>query len=305
MGWMMYLIGGIIGAIIGVIGITLFLLSQKELKYLIKQLEEINSKETNQRVQVSSGNRMYQLLAVKINENITQKKKMQQEHIRMERELKETISNLSHDLRTPLTSIIGYLQLLEQEGLDLDKRKQYLNIVKGRAENLKGLVENFYELSQLNSSEYPLEYQEIHIDRMVCELSASFYQDFVDRKLELKIDIEEGLPSIYADERAVTRILLNLIQNALRYAKKHIEVQLIQKDEMIQLMILNEAGALVKEDVPYLFERFFMANRVRNGEGTGVGLAVVKKLVMMMDGKAKAELIDDRIAISISFKKNV
>lgn len=303
MEWIGYLIGGI-GIIIGVIGVTLFLLSQKEVKNLINQLEEINSKETNQRVQISGGNKQYKQLAISINQIIEARKNTQKEYMRMERELREAIANISHDLRTPLTSILGYLQLLEKGQLEAEKQKQYLNVIQGRAENLKGLIENFYELSKLNSGTYPLEYQRIHIDRIFCELMANFYQDFMDKNLKLQMNIEENLPSIWTDEKAITRILLNLIQNTLRYAKKDIKVNISEEEKWIKVAITNEAGELKEEDIPQLFDRFFMANRVRNGKGTGVGLAVVKKLASMINAEVGAELEEQRVTIWVSFIKD-
>lgn len=301
MQWIDYLIG-VIGSILGVIGITLFLLSQKEIKNLISQLDQINHLETNQKITVGTGSKVYRALAIRLNEIIDEKKNAQRAFIKMEGELRETIANLSHDLRTPLTSMIGYMQLLEKENLEQEKRKQYLQIISGKAKNLQGLVENFYELSQINSNEYTLNCQEIHIERVFCELMASFYQDFVDKGLELKIEIEDYLPSIYADETALTRIILNLIQNTLRYAKKNIHIRITKEENRVRLTVMNEVGELKESDIPYLFDRFFMANRVRNGEGTGVGLAVVKKLVNIMGGEAVAEIIGDQIAISVVFK---
>lgn len=300
--WIGYIVG-IVGVTVGVINSTLFLLSQKEVKGLIEQLEEMKANSTNQKIRVRGSSKLYRKLATCINNMIHEKNQLRSEYMQMDRELREAIANISHDLRTPLTSIIGYVQLFNREELPEEKKKQYLHIIASRAENLQGLIESFYELSQINSNDYVLEYQEIHLDRIFCELMASFYQDFVDKYLEIQMNIEEHLPSIWADEKAITRILLNLIQNTLRYAKKNIQVNILQVKEEIQLTIINEAGELKMEDVPYLFERFFMANRVRNGEGTGVGLAVVKKLVVMMGGRVEAQLLGEQIAISIILRQ--
>ncbi|MBP3887732.1 MAG: HAMP domain-containing histidine kinase [Cellulosilyticum sp.] len=302
MEWMGYGVG-IIGILVGVTGITLFLLSQKEVKSLIEQLEKFKSNPTNQEIRLRGGNKLCEQLAIKINETLREKKRLQSEYIKMDRQLREAVANISHDLRTPLTSIMGYVQLLEQEHLIEDKRNQYLKIIKGRAENLKSLIESFYELSKLESEDYTICCEEIHLERIFCELVANFYQDFVDKNLEIQMNIEENLPSIWADEKATTRILLNLIQNALRYAKKNIEVNISQEEERVKIQIANEAGELKAEDVPHLFDRFFMVNRVRNGEGTGVGLAVVKKLVAMINGKVDARLVENQLIIGIYFNK--
>lgn len=130
-----------------------------------------------------------------------------------------------------------------------------------------GNIEDFYELSRLNNEAYPIKCEEIHLDRIFCELMANFYQDFVDKNLKVEMNIEENVSSIWADERATTCIVLNLIQNTLRYAKKNIQVNISQEDKMVKIEIIHEAGNLKVEDVLHLFDRFFMANRVCNGEG--------------------------------------
>lgn len=293
---------GVIGIILGVIGITLFVLCRIEFISIINQLNRINHHKTNQRVIIKGNSKISKELGRKINETLNEKHHSQEEHIRMEKELREMIANLSHDLRTPLTSISGYLQLLEKEDIDEEKKKKYIQIISGRVQNLKGLIENFYELSKVDSEQYEIEYEEVHIGRILCELIAEFYQEFVDKDLDLQIKMDEQLPSIYGNGTAITRILLNLIQNTLRYAKKNVEIKVTKQDQEVKLSISNEAGALKEEDVPYLFDRFFMANRVRNGEGTGVGLAVVKKLVTLLNGRVEARLENEQIIISIYFK---
>lgn len=301
MAWIGYLVGSV-GIMIGVTGFTLFLLSKKEIKSCVKQLKQINTRETNQKVTVSNSSAIYHQLAIEINKALEQKRYSKQEHIRIERELREAIANISHDLRTPLTSIMGYLQLLDKEEYLSEKGKAHLKIVQGRSKNLQGLVESFYELSQIESEQYITDYEEVHIERILCELMANFYQDFVDKKLDLQIHIAENLSSIYGNQKVVERILLNLIQNTLRYAKQKVDISVVEEKHQVVLTMMNEAGNLTEEDVPYLFERFFMVNRVRNGEGTGIGLAVVKKLVTLMEGEVAAKLIEDRLAIIISFK---
>lgn len=340
MGWIGGAVG-IVGIIVGVIGITLFWRIRLEAKDMTSQLRYINTHKTNKEITVGMPDRALQELAMSVNELIMDKKTSGQSYIRMEHSLREAIANVSHDLRTPLTSILGYIQLIEGKlqrhqdiecntSIDMpnseknvllskqskesgsgnrlmieegDKLWSYLQTIRGRAEALNVLVESFYELSKLSSSETRLKAEEVHIDRIICELMAGFYQSFVDKNLELKISIPENLPSISGEVKSVERVLMNLIQNTLRYAKKKVELKVEKQENFVVLILSNESGDVKEEDLPYLYDRFFMTSRVRSGEGTGIGLAVVKKLMGLMGGEAGAELIEDRLCFVLKWHK--
>lgn len=326
---------GLSGFIIGVIGITLFLLIRRDIKKISKQVVYISENQTNKEIVTSVPNGFTKELASNINDLVRQKKESRQEHIRMEHELREAIANISHDLRTPLTSILGYIQLIEgklsfnkdvkqqkdyeaiegevavkdtkveinNQEANIEKVKDYLQIIKSRAETLNGLVESFYELSKISSHDTTLELEAVQIERITCELIAEFYQNFVDKNLKLKICIPEKVSSIIGQKKSAERVVMNLLQNALRYAKENVEINIKEVEDEVILTVTNEAGEVKEEDLPYLFDRFFMANRVRSGEGTGIGLAVVKKLVELMNGKVKAELHGEQLSFSIHWCK--
>ena len=333
----MQLLGIIIslsGLIIGVIGITLFLLIRREVMSISKQVAYISEKQTNKEIVTSVPNEFVKELARNINNLVVQKKVSRQEHIRMEHELREAIANISHDLRTPLTSILGYIQLIEgkldrtknnkpkdscktvqdakaietciaveSEEQKNQKVQEYLQIIKSRAETLNDLVESFYELSKISSKDTELELEAVHLERITCELIAEFYQNFVDKNLKLENHIPEKVSSIIGEKKSVERVVMNLLQNTLRYAKENVVISIEEvKDEVI-LKVTNEAGEVKEEDIPYLFDRFYMANRVRSGEGTGIGLAVVKKLVELMKGQVKAELCEGQLSFTVYLHK--
>ena len=305
---------GLSGFIIGVIGITLFLLIRRDIKKISNQVAYISEHQTNKEIVTSVPNGFIKELANNINDLVRQKKESRQEHIRMEHELREAIANISHDLRTPLTSILGYIQLIEgklsfnkgeinNEEANMEKVKGYLQIIKSRAETLNELVESFYELSKISSHDTTLELEAVQIERITCELIADFYQNFVDKNLKLEIHIPDKVSRIIGEKKSVERVVMNLLQNALRYAKENVEVNIEEVENEVILTVTNEAGEFKEEDLPYLFDRFFMANRVRSGEGTGIGLAVVKKLVELMNGKVKAELHGEQLSFSIHWCK--
>lgn len=311
---------GVIGFIIGVTGITLFWLNKIEIKKITKQVEYISEKETNKEVVVGVPNKSVKDLANSINELVRKKKESRQEHIKLEHELREAIANISHDLRTPLTSILGYVQLVEgklnlnnrdfniedslsEEEENLQKVAGYLEIIKSRAGTLNELVESFYELSKISSNDSTLELEAIHMERITCELIADFYQNFVDKNLKLQIDIPQKVSSIIGEKKSVERVIMNLLQNTLRYAKEEVEISIEETESQVMLSVTNERGEVSEEDIPFLFNRFFMANRVRSGEGTGIGLAVVKKLVELMKGEVEAKINGEKLSFVVKWCK--
>ena len=311
---------GVIGFIIGVTGITLFWLNRIEIKKITKQVEYISEKETNKEVVVGVPNKSVKDLANSINELVRKKKESRQEHIKLEHELREAIANISHDLRTPLTSILGYVQLVEgklnlnnrdfniedslsEEEENLQKVAGYLEIIKSRAGTLNELVESFYELSKISSNDSTLELEAIHMERITCELIADFYQNFVDKNLKLQIDIPQKVSSIIGEKKSVERVIMNLLQNTLRYAKEEVEISIEETESQVMLSVTNERGEVSEEDIPFLFNRFFMANRVRSGEGTGIGLAVVKKLVELMKGEVEAKINGEKLSFVVKWCK--
>lgn len=319
---------GLSGLIIGVIGITFFWLIRREVMSISKQVAYIIEKQTNKEIVTSVPNEFVKELARNINNLVVQKKVSRQEHIRMEHELREAIANISHDLRTPLTSILGYIQLIEgkldrtknnkpkdsckavqdaraieSEEQNTRKVQEYLQIIKSRAETLNDLVESFYELSKISSKDTELELEAVHLERITCELIADFYQNFVDKNLKLEIHIPENVPSIIGEKKSVERVIMNLLQNTLRYAKENVVISIEEVKDDVILKVTNEAGEVKEEDLPYLFDRFYMANRVRSGEGTGIGLAVVKKLVELMNGQVKAELCEGQLSFIVHLHK--
>ena len=125
----------------------------------------------------------------------------------------------------------------------------------------------------------------------------------MDKSLKLEIHIPENVPSIIGEKKSVERVVMSLFKNTLRYAKENVVISIEEVKDDVILKVTNEAGEVKEEDVPYLFDRFYMANRVRSGEGTGIGLAVVKKLVELMNGQVKAELCGSRLSFIIHWQK--
>lgn len=287
--------------IIASIFVTLYALLHKEIRNINNQLNTINKINTNSKVLLSSSNKQIKNLTLEINKTLEEKLKTDAKHKKMDLEIRQAIANISHDLRTPLTSIIGYIQLLEDNSLSENEKNQYINIIKKRSKSLQVLISSFYDLSRLEEKEYKFELQSVNLYDIMCDLIALSYNDFLSKKIEPNIDIDEQIPLIIADENAVRRILSNLIQNMIKYSNKFIFISLKNNKDHILATFTNDAPNLSEDDVSHLFQRFFTADRTRSGKSTGLGLAITKELVEQMGHEIFAELSKDNLSIIIKW----
>lgn len=292
--------------IILIIVITLYLILIKEIVDIKDQLKYIKDKETNLKVLFKAGGKRIKELIVEINEIIKLKQEKEIEHRKIEIEMKQSISNISHDLRTPLTSIMGYLQLMEDSDISQLEKDEYMNIVKERTKALQILIASFYDLSRLEGKEYKFNLELINLPNLIFDLIASFYNDFVNKGIEPIINIDENVPEVIGDENAVRRVVLNLIQNIIKHGEREVLIILKSNEDEIITTFTNDAISLSEEDSKLIFKRFFTADRTRNGQSTGIGLAVTKELVEQMGHKIYSEFNDGKLSIIIKWKiKNI
>ncbi len=288
-------------AIAGIFAI-LYFLSRKEINGITSQLNNINGINTNSKILLSSPNKAIEKLAIEINKALEEKQKSEIEHKKMDMELRQAIANMSHDLRTPLTSIMGYIQLIEDDSLSSHEKKEYTDIIKRRAESLQTLISSFYDLSRLEAKEYKFELNSLNLKNIIYDLMASFYKDFSSKNIEPVIDVDEKAYLVIADENAVKRIFSNLIQNALKYGNDFVSISLKKYKGYVVTTFTNDAPNLSEEDASHLFERFFTVDRTRSGKSTGLGLAITKQLVEQMGHKISVDLCDSKLSIIIKWK---
>ncbi len=291
----------LLGTLAG-ISITLLFLTKSEIKHITGDLKKINDIDTNQKVTLSFQNRSLQNLAREINKNIDQKQQTEVKYKHMDIELRQAIANISHDLRTPLTSIIGYIQLIKSDDLSNEEKSEYIDIILNRAKSLKMLISGFFDLSRLEANEYAFELESISLSNILCELIASFYNDFTNKEIEPLIEIDESVPEIIGDENAIRRVFSNLIQNSLKHGDKFISVSLKRDGNYIITTFTNNANNLNPDDIDHLFERFFTGDRTRTGKNTGLGLAITKALVEQMGHSITASFRDNNLSIIIKWK---
>lgn len=252
------------------------------------------------RVSMAAPNAAAEELLTAINALLDLREQEEGDYRRQERAIRQQIANISHDLRTPLTSILGYLQLLEGEGLTAEERREYLAIVQGRAKTLQSMIVSFYDLSRLEGGEYPLSRERVDLYHVLSELVAEFYNDF--EGFDMTVELREGLPSVTADPAGVLRVFTNLIRNAMEHGRSRMSILLYQEGDEVVSVFANDAPGLTPEDVEHVFDRFFTADKMRTGQSTGLGLAIVKALVERMGHTVSAELEGDLFRVVVRWQ---
>ena len=252
------------------------------------------------RVSMAAPNAAAEELLTAVNALLDLREREEGDYRRQEQAIRQQIANVSHDLRTPLTSILGYLQLLEGEGLTAEERREYLAIVQGRAKALQSMIVSFYDLSRLEGGEYPLSRERVDLYCVLSQLVAEFYNDFTD--FDMTVELREGLPAVTADPAGVLRVFTNLIRNALEHGRKRMSILLYQEGGEVVSVFANDAPGLTTEDVEHVFDRFFTADKMRTGQSTGLGLAIVKALVERMGHTVSAELEGDLFRVTVRWQ---
>jgi signal transduction histidine kinase len=278
-------------------------LLRKEINNVTDQLSKINGNKTNSKILLPFRNKSLENLALEINKTLEEKSKTEVIYKRMDLELRQAIANISHDLRTPLTSIIGYIQLIEDDSLEESEKRECINVVKSRAESLKTLISSFYDLSRLEAGEYKFELRSLNLANILCDILASFYNDFLSKGIEPVIEIDNNSSLVIGDDTVVRRVFSNLIGNMLKHGEKNVEISLREQDNFIYIVFKNDAPGLNEGDLSHLFDRFFTVDRTRNGKNTGLGLAITKELINQMGQKVYAELKLNKLSITIKYKK--
>lgn len=222
-----------------------------------------------------------------------------------ERRLKEQVENISHDLRTPLTAILGYLKMIDTSSLSAEDR-EYLEIAVRKSYTLQSLILRFYELTQVTSEDFHLELVPVDAARILRETCLDHYELIEKEKLHFQMELPNSPAMIQGDAQALERIFSNLIQNSLRYAKSEFHIRLSHDpDTGIQLIFENDIEPEIEIDNPdKLFERFYTQEPSRSHGGTGLGLTISKHLTEHMKGTIQASYRDGHDKRILAFTLN-
>ena len=275
---------------------------ERNLRQGAAELKKRRSEGSAAPLRLAAPNAATEELMAQINLLLRESEDQRTEFGNRERALRRQIANVSHDLRTPLTSILGYLQLLEQGELSEEERQNYLAIIESRARVLQGLIAGFYDLSRLEAGEYPITREKVDLKEVIGTLLAAFY-DELEEKFRVEVDLPGDLPPVWGDRAALERVYTNLIRNALEHGSGELVIRAQCMGREVETAFTNGGAAITEEDLSRVFDRFFTSDQTRTGRNTGLGLAIVKALTLQMKGRAWAELEGDRFSVLLSWKR--
>lgn len=224
--------------------------------------------------------------------------------LKNERMKTELITNVSHDIKTPLTSIINYIDLLKRENPEDPKIRGYLDVLENKAQRLKVLTEDVVEASKASTGNISLEMTELNFVELVNQVIGEFEEKFEERNLKMVIHFDEEEVIICADGRRLWRVLENVFGNVSKYAMENTRVYVDVKVERpnVQLSLKNISAQPLNISADELTERFIRGDVSRNTEGSGLGLSIAKDLVQLQGGEFKLYLDGDLFKVTIEFE---
>lgn len=267
-----------------------------QIHHMNEILNERLEKDTRQIIHLQLMNKDLNQLATSVNRCLKAEELLRLKVVEEEENFKQMIANISHDLRTPLTVIKGYLQLVVKEEQD-EKQKERLQIVRKHSDELGELIEHFFEYTYLLDSKPEVQYESIGLGKLVIEEVVSMVPVLEEKNL--KVEVEEKNPIIWADREMTKRITQNLIKNCAIHAKDTIRIR-YSEGETCTLHVINGVGEELL-DPERLFDRFYVGNHAR--KSTGLGLAIVRLLAEAMGGSVMASMQEGMLDIGVTFNK--
>lgn len=249
--------------------------------------------DTNTLIDISSRDKDMLRLADSINKQLRILRKEHLQYHQGNTELKTAITNISHDIRTPLTAIYGYLDMIQKTN-DSEKQARYISIMKDRAELMKQLTEELFRYSVIVSDESNMETEEVFVNQVLAESVSSFYPALSDKGITPHITMTGQRILRNANKAALSRVFANLLNNAVKYSGGDLEIALSDTGE---ITFSNTAKELSTVDVEQLFDRFYTVEAAHHS--TGLGLSIARTLVERMGGTITAEYDNERLIITI------
>ena len=224
---------------------------------------------------------------------------------KIEKSKDELITNVSHDLRTPLTSIIGYLGLIEDKQYRSEEDiLKYTHIAYEKAKQMKNLVEDLFEYTKVQQHGSPVNIMKIDLNQLLEQLTASFELEAQHKGIEITSSVEPNPLMIEADPEKLGRVFSNLVANALKYGNgaSYIKVAAHQKQDQVVVKVSNDGTPIPAKSIEHLFERFYRAegSRSRATGGTGLGLAIVKSIVDLHHGNVQVTSDDNETSLIVT-----
>lgn len=280
----------------------LVLLLVLQIFFLHREILKLNGRlkrldlDSNQLLEINLFDRAMNILTDTLNQQIMEQRAYRISITTREYELKEAILNISHDLRTPLTAIIGYLQLMKREQVSKEQA-EYIQILLEKSLAMRNLTQSFFELSYFDSQTIKAELVRVDLSNLLIEELLNETVNFESRFIEPLLTVQEEC-FVYSDEKLLTRILQNLVMNVLQHGCEEMLVQLEKKEKTV-LIISNKYKGRIVVDTQKIFQRYYVSDDGKTNRGNGLGLAIVELLCHKLDIVVTATADSDNFTIRL------
>ena len=221
---------------------------------------------------------------------------------RMTVNFRQSITNIAHDLRTPLTTASGYLQMLQTDVTE-EERQEYIKIILERQNMVKLLLEQLFEFVRIESGEITYEHRPVDARKVFIDTLAMYYDDFNKISVEPEVHIIEKSCMILGDEKGLKRIFSNILINAVIHGNGGYSFEVEECDKNYKFIFSNDSAPMTKDELDKIFERFYTKDKSRNKKTTGLGLAIAKEISIQLDGKIEASYNEGKFSISVMFPR--
>lgn len=295
----MYIIIGILAGIIILQSIIIWKY-QRQVKDICRQLAFLMKHDSNMLIHREFSLGGIGMLSDRLNDLLELRRKEKQYYQEKETLIADTYTNLSHDIRTPLTSLDGYFQLMEACE-NVEEQRRYLNIIHERIHSLNEMLEELFMFTKLKNESYRLELTSCCINRILKETVFSYYDEWVRREIQPDIQITEEQLYIDGNKQGLSRIIQNVIKNGLDHGEKKIRIVLKREQNQAVLRISNQVIASEQIDIEHVFDRFYKADAARSKTSTGLGLSIAREFVRRMNGEIGAKIEENEFIVEMSF----
>ena len=267
------------------------------IKQSIKEIEKSFSKilrtDTNNTIAISSSDKDIKNLTINLNNNLSELRGQKLQYKNGNQELKKIITNISHDLRTPLTAIKGYVDLIEQEKLS-NNQKKYLKVIQKKSNELTELTGQLFEYTKLMDIDVKIKKEECCINEILEETLVSYYSIFKEQNIIPNISICSTKVYKIVNKISIIRVFENILSNVIKYSNGDLKVEM---QENGTITFSNKATSLDETTVQKIFDRYFSVENAK--ESTGIGLSIAKQLVELNNGSIKAKYVNGYLIIEI------
>lgn len=276
---------------------------RRQIRHMVEELSMMQQEDTDHRLSSCCRAGRTQEVILLMNQIVGRYRSERVLLRRENRAYRESITSISHDIRTPLTSAKGYLQMLSEgtrsDPASVNKCREYIAAVERRVDDVTDLLNQLFEYTRIEAGSMAFSMERINLTNLFADTVSMFYDDFVKKGCEPVVDIPQTPCYVLADRHALVRIIENLIRNALVHGTGDYRLALLKQDGAVCLCVSNRTDSIEERDLDRIFDRFYTTDVSRTHKATGLGLAIVRQFAEHMDGRVEASLEGGIFSISV------